>query len=146
MAQPVWPMGQADGPIQVLMHGDGAALERAAPAHRFDLQVEVLKADRVIAIHRTLELQGEDQIQIAAATRHKRTARLRWRHLKTTIKLGPVALPQKSIGRIQRLDPGQSQLLRQPALPGAEVALASSPRLLVLRFPILVPGRRHCRA
>src|SRR5256885_14292745 len=95
VAQPVWPMGQADGPIHVLMQCDGAALERAAPAHRFDLQVEVLKADRVIAIHRTLELQGEDQIQIAAATRNKRAGRLRWPPLKTTINLGPVALPQK---------------------------------------------------
>ena len=41
------------------------------------VQMEILKAHGVVAIHRALKLQGKDQIQIAAATRHERTARLR---------------------------------------------------------------------
>jgi hypothetical protein len=38
-------------------------------------------------------------------------------------------LAQKDIGRFHRRDPLQPQLLRQPSLPGAEVAFAATPRL-----------------
>ena len=34
--------------------------------HPFDLQLQVLKADGVVAVHRPLKLQREDQVQILA--------------------------------------------------------------------------------
>ena len=122
-------MGEAEASIQVLMHGHAAARQAGSPAHRLDLQAEILNADGVVPIHRALELQREDQIQIAAAARHERAARLRRPHLKTAVELGHVVFPQKRIRRFQRRDPGQPQFLRQTSLPGPEVALTASPRL-----------------
>src|SRR5437660_12157934 len=122
-------MGEAVASVQVLMDGHGAARQAGSPAHRFNLQTEILNADRVVAIHRALELQREDEIQIPAATRHKRAARLRRPYLKTAVELGHVVLPQNRIRGFQRRDPLQPQFLRQPSLPGAEVAFTASPRL-----------------
>jgi hypothetical protein len=48
------------------MHHHIAAGEGATPTDRFDLQHEVLKTDRVVAVDRTFELQREGQVQIAA--------------------------------------------------------------------------------
>jgi hypothetical protein len=48
---------------------DRATCQGAAPAHCFDLQMQILEADGVVAIHRTLPLQGEDIVQIASAGR-----------------------------------------------------------------------------
>src|SRR5437016_6595917 len=87
------------------MDGHGTARQAGSPAHRFNLQTEILNADRVVAIHRALELQREDEIQIPAATQHKRAARLRRPYLKTAVELGHVVLPQKRIRRFQRRDP-----------------------------------------
>ena len=50
-------------------------------------------------------------------------------HLEAPVELGDVVLAQKRVGRLQGGDPVQPQLLRQPSLPGAEAALAASPRL-----------------
>src|SRR2546423_2770362 len=111
------------------MDGHGTARQAGSPAHRFNLQTEILNADRVVAIHRALELQREDEIQIPAATQHKRAARLRRPYLKTAVELRPVVLPQKRIRRLQRRDPLQPPVFRQAPPPGAAVALTSSPRL-----------------
>ena len=89
------PVGQADAAVQVLVNHDVAAGQRPSPRHPFNLQLQVLKADRVVPIHRALKLQREDQVQIFARTRQKRAAGLRRRHLKATIELGDVMLPQK---------------------------------------------------
>src|SRR6266566_834457 len=73
-AQPMRSVRQADRSIQMLMHGYRAARQAGSPTHRFDLQAEVLKADRVVPVHRALELQREDEIQISAAPGYKRAA------------------------------------------------------------------------
>src|SRR5437016_8960243 len=54
-AQPVRSMGEAVASVQVLMDGHGAARQAGSPAHRFNLQTEILNADRVVAIHRALD-------------------------------------------------------------------------------------------
>jgi hypothetical protein len=79
---------QADRSIQMLMHRHRAARQTGSPAHRFDLQAEVLKADRVVPVHCALELQREDEIQIPAAPGYKRAARLRRPHLNVAHSLG----------------------------------------------------------
>src|ERR1035437_10680473 len=60
-AQSVRSMGEAEASVQVLMHGHAAARQAGSPAHRLDLQAEILNADGVVPIHRALELQREDQ-------------------------------------------------------------------------------------
>src|SRR5712671_5872781 len=109
----------------MLMHSHRAASQAGSPTYRFNLQAEVLKADRVVPVHRALELQREDQIQIPAAPGYKGAARLRRPHLEAAVELGHVALLQKYIRRLPCRDSRQPQLLRQPALPGAETALAA---------------------
>src|SRR6202140_5399870 len=58
---------------------------------------------------------------------------LRRRDGKLAVQLGNAVLAQEAIGFLHRGDPAQSQLLRQPALPGAEVPLAASARLRRIR-------------
>ena len=69
--------------VQVLVDGDRTAGQGGAPAHRFNLQPQVLNAHRVVSVHGTFELQREDQIQISAGAAHKRTATLRRRALES---------------------------------------------------------------
>ena len=111
-AQPVRSVGEAESSVQLLMHSDAAPRQAAAPSHRFDLQTEILEADRVVPMHRAFELQRQDQIQIPAATLHKRVTRLRGPHLKTAVELSYVVLSQKNVRRVQSPDPSQPQLLR----------------------------------
>src|SRR3989442_10952675 len=99
------------------MDGHGTARQAGSPAHRFNLQTEILNADRVVAIHRALELQREDEIQIPAATQHKRAARLRRPYLKTAAALRPVVLPPKSTCRFPRSGSFLPPLLRRAPPP-----------------------------
>ena len=46
--------------VQVLVHRHSAARQGGAPAHRFNLQAQVLRAYRVVAVDGTFELQGKD--------------------------------------------------------------------------------------
>src|ERR1035441_2926439 len=62
-AQPMRPVGEADGPIQMLVNHDVAAGQRSSPVHPLDLQTQLLKADRVVPVHgrseeHTSELQS----------------------------------------------------------------------------------------
>ena len=95
--QPMRPVGEADASIQVLMHHDVAAGQRAS-LHRFNLQLQILKADGIVAVHRALKLQREDQVQILAArTRHKRAPALcRLCLAKTSYTYKMNDLPQSS--------------------------------------------------
>ena len=54
--QPLRSVSNAQRSVEVLMDRDRASSQRAAPVHFFDLQGQVLEADRVIPVHRTLEL------------------------------------------------------------------------------------------
>ena len=108
------------------MDGGGTAGQRSAPAHRCDLQSQVLKTDRVVPVHRALELQGKDPFQVFAPIGHKGAPRLRAGHLEAAIELGDVMLTQERIRRRYRPNPTQPEFLRQPPLPGAEAAFAAS--------------------
>src|ERR1017187_1283926 len=127
--QAVGSIAEAQGPVQVLAYNHAAPRQRSPPAHGFDLQSQVLKADRVVAVHRALELQRKDALQVFPPIGHKGSARLRRCYLEAAIELPDVMLAQKDVRRLHRPDPTQAQFLRQPALPGAEAAFAPSPRL-----------------
>src|SRR5271165_6855060 len=75
-SQPMRPVGEADGSVQVLMNHDGAAGQRPSPVHPLNLQLQVLKADGVVPVYRPLKLQAEDQVQILAGAGEKRVAAL----------------------------------------------------------------------
>ena len=62
--RPVGSIAEAQRCIEMLMHRYRAAGQRPAPAHRLDLQGEILKAHRVVAIHGPFELQGKHLLQI----------------------------------------------------------------------------------
>ena len=100
--QAVRPIAEAQSPVQVLARNHGAARQRCSPAHGFDLQSQVLKADRVVPVHRALELQRKNALQILAAIGHKRTARLCRFDLEAAIKLPDVTLAQEGIRRLGR--------------------------------------------
>ena len=87
------PVGQAEAAVQVLVNHDVATGQRPSPGHGFNLQLQVLKADGIVPVHRALKLQRKDQVQIFVRTRQKRAARLRRRHLKAAIEFGDVMLP-----------------------------------------------------
>src|SRR5450759_4074447 len=70
--QAVGPIAEAQGPVQVLACNHGAARQRRSPAHGFDLQSQVLKADRVVPVHRALALQRKDARQVLAPDRAQR--------------------------------------------------------------------------
>src|ERR1700745_2913904 len=105
-------VGKGEGSVQVLMHGDRTAGQRGAPAHRFNLQAQVLNAYRVVSVDGTFELQREDQVEISAGAAHKCTATLRRRHLKASVELLDIMLTQEAIGSLQAADSAQPQLLR----------------------------------
>ncbi len=79
------------------MDRDRASSQRAAPVHFLDLQGQVLEADRVVPVHRTLELEREDQIQITTPAGDKSAACLGCRNLKASIELGHILLAQKTV-------------------------------------------------
>src|ERR1700758_3825375 len=139
MPETLGAMCKGQSSVQVLMHLHRAAGQGGAPAHRFNLQPQVLDADRIVAVDGAFEWQGEDQVQISAGAAYKRTATLHCRHLKASVELGDVVLPQEAIGRLQAANSAQPQLLRQAPLPGAEVALRTTTCLWRV-------GRNHLHA
>jgi hypothetical protein len=70
------PVGEADAAVQVLMNRDVATGQCPSPGHSFNLQLQVLKADGVVPVHRPFKLQGEDQVQILPGARGKRVTAL----------------------------------------------------------------------
>src|SRR5216684_858364 len=124
----------------MLMHSHRAASQAGSPTYRFNLQTEVLKADRVVPVHRALELQREDEIQISAAPGYKRAARLRRPHLKAAIELRDVVFSEKGIGPFQSVDPMQPQHLRQTMGIDSSSYLGSEPEMAA---PVAVQGAEH---
>src|SRR5271167_4323165 len=100
-----WPVGHAEGAVEVLVHDDVAPGEGAAPTYLVDLQDQVLEADGVVAADGALELQRKDQIQITAGACGEGCAALGRRHLETAIELGHVVLTQEAVGLCHGVDP-----------------------------------------
>ncbi|HYA95670.1 MAG TPA: hypothetical protein VEC95_05305 [Terriglobales bacterium] len=98
------PVGKTELSIQMLVDGDVATSQRSSPTHPLDLQVEILKAHRVVAVDAALELQGEDQVQVATRTGRKGAAPLAGRNLKTTIELRDVLVAQEAVGLLDRVN------------------------------------------
>ena len=92
---------QTQRAVQVLMHHDMAARQRRSPPYLLDLQRQILKAHRVIALHRAFDLQREDPIQIPLLAGQKGTPALGCRNLKSAVELRDILLPQEHVRRFQ---------------------------------------------
>src|ERR1700689_4984861 len=112
--------------IRVLMDDRFASSQCRAPLGTLDLHDQVVKAHRVIPINGALESLREDHFQVPVPTGYKRRSSLSCRNREATVELGDVVLIEKVVGRFQSSDPAQSQLLRQPSLPGGEAAFRAA--------------------
>jgi hypothetical protein len=125
--------------IEMFVHEDSATRQTAAPARRFDLQPAVAELNGVVAGYGARLLDGKDEIQIPAPTGHEGMAWLKGGDAETPVEIGDVFLAQELVGSLWRGDPAQAQLLREPALPSAEVPLRATPGLRGV-------GRNHLNA
>ena len=57
-------VGETQGSVQVLVHHHLATRQRRSPAHPLDLQAEILKAHRVVAVDAAFKLQRENPFQV----------------------------------------------------------------------------------
>src|SRR6266851_5426908 len=107
----------------MLVNGDPATGERRPQLAALELP------DLVVAAHDSLVLDGKDQVEISAPQRHKGSSALTGGNAEALIELFDVLIAQEAVGFLQTGDASRSQFLRQPSLPSAEPALATSPRL-----------------
>src|ERR1022692_2373957 len=120
---------EGQGSVQVLMDDHLASGQGMAPVSALELHHQVVKAYGVVRINGALESLRKDHFQIPVPAGYKRRTALSCRNRKTAVELGDVVLIEKVVGPLQSSDPAQAQLLRQPSLPGGEVAFRASPRL-----------------
>src|SRR5260370_7811214 len=102
-----------------MVDGGLAAGQGSSATHPLDLQSQILKADGVVLVHRTLALNREDQVQILAPARDKSSPALGRRNLKATIELGYVVLAKKAVHILHTLDAPHPHLLLHPSFPPA---------------------------
>jgi len=98
--------------VQVLMDDHLASSQSGAPLGTLQLHHQIVKAHGIIPINGALVSLREDHLQVPIPARYKCRAWLCCRNGKATVELGDVVLTEKRVGRVQRSDPAQSQLLR----------------------------------
>ena len=109
------------------MHADGH-LDVVVPGRlRRDLQAEPRVADAVVVADHALGLGAEDLGEVAGE-RHERAARLGRGHGEAAVGRRDEALGQEAVRRLDAVDAGQAQLLRQALLQRAEKARSIRPR------------------
>jgi hypothetical protein len=82
--------------------------------------------NRVVLVHASLVLNGEDTIQILPMKGHESRPFFGRSDRELAVELGDVGLAKKVIGLLDGLNTADSQLLRQAALPGPKTSLASA--------------------
>src|SRR3989442_13713657 len=90
------PVGETQGSIQVLVDHHLATGQRRPPAYPLDLQAQILKAHRVVAVDAAFELQRENPFQVATPAGHKSMAPLPGRALKTAAEPADAIFPPKA--------------------------------------------------
>src|SRR6266568_2340824 len=125
----VRPVDDRHPPVQVFTDPDPATGQGASPARPLQLPHPSGQSHRVVVSDHALMLHREDPIQVPAPHRHESMPALRRRSRELTVHLRDCSLAQEPVRFLQRPNPGQAQLLRQPPLPGPKAPLAASPRL-----------------
>src|ERR1700722_5657372 len=95
-------VSETQASVPVLVHYHLAACQRRSPAHPLDLQTEILKAHRVVAVYAAFELQRENPLQIRPSAEHKNICPPPGLALKTANEPCDVIFPQKPVRRLQR--------------------------------------------
>src|SRR5260370_14999478 len=111
------PIAETQSAVQMLVCNYAATSERAPPLHRFNLQAQVLKADGIVAVDRTFELQRENASQVALGAGHQGAAPLGGCDLKAAAELGDVRILEISNCPFQRAGSLQPQHPRDPPPP-----------------------------
>jgi hypothetical protein len=100
--------------------------------------------DARIAVDHALVLQRENPPQILPPS-GKNALSGCCRHRKLPVELRDVVFPQETVGLFPRANPAQPQFLRQPSLPGADVALTAPARLGEYAGIMAMPSSRSAR-
>src|SRR5260370_41507891 len=95
------PIAETQSAVQMLVCNYAATSERAPPLHRFNLQAQVLKADGIVAVDRTFELQRENASQVALGAGHQGAAPLGGCDLKAAVGIRGVRFSGISNGPSQ---------------------------------------------
>src|SRR5438105_6463175 len=109
------------------MDGHRAPRQGIPESRLIDLPEPAPDRDGVVFGYDPLGLYREDPVQVAPTGAPKRCAFLLRCHAEIRVELPDVALSQKRIGLIHRLDPRQPQFLWQAPLPGPETPLRPAP-------------------
>ena len=112
--------------VHVLMDDCLASGQRVAPVSALQLHDHVMKVHGVIPIDSAFVSLREDHLQVPVPAGEERRSALGCGYRKAAVELGHVVVVEKLVGPVQRSDPAQTQLLRQPALPGREVPLLAA--------------------
>ena len=94
-----------------------------------DLPQPVPDGHRVVLVHRSLRLHGENPIQVAPPCPPKCRAFPRRRNVELRVELRDIPLPQKAVGAFHGSGSCQPEFLRQASLPGSKAALRPAARL-----------------
>ena len=87
-SEQVLSIGDAESPVEVLVDGDRASGQGAAPADGLDLQAAVLKLHGIVAVDDALVVQREDAVEVLRAQRQKGGAGLLGGHLEAAVECG----------------------------------------------------------
>ena len=126
IGKPVRPMKDRQAPVRVFMHAHRGTHEMRPERARRDLQAQAAPLDGIIVPHPALLLDAQNVLHSAAAIADEGAAGLDRGDREGGIVGRPIALGEPAIGRCDRRDAGQRQLLRRPVLQGAEGALATA--------------------
>ena len=142
----VWSIADRHAAVQMLMHDDRLSCQGIPPARFVQLKDAIFQRQMVLSLFTvrsccTLKIQSR-------SLRRARTNALPFcaaLHRKPAVELGDVFVPQELVGLGQIRDSAHPQLLRQAALPGAEIALrsASSP---AANRPAIIFTPSSCKA
>ena len=112
---------------------------RAQRAFR-DLQLERPVGDAIVLSDLALLLNAQDLVEIDAKDRGEARARLSRRDREARVVGGQVDVAEEGVGRLDRGDPGEPELLRQPVLRRREGPLGAAARLRRERADMLDPS------
>jgi hypothetical protein len=121
-------MKDRQAPVRVFMHAHRGTHEMRPERARRDLQAQASPLDGIIVPHPALLLDAQNVLHSAAAIADEGATGLGRGDREGGIVGRPIALGEPAIGRCDRRDAGQRQLLRRPVLQGAEGALAAAAR------------------
>ncbi|HEV2098804.1 MAG TPA: hypothetical protein VGR45_07735 [Stellaceae bacterium] len=129
IGQAVRAMEDRQAAVGIFVDAHDRAHEMRPQRARRDLQAEAAPFDGVVVADPALFLEAEDLARLAGAVGYEGAARLGRGDREGGVVLPQIAFGDPPVGRLDRRDPGEPQLLRQAVLQRAEGALGAPARL-----------------